>query len=98
MVRVCSHCREPFTSRDLARSVSRDLEHERKAQGVRGVHFVYYACPHCGYADIFVDLLPLQGETPEQYRQRREEMEATARQLQGEQVEVVVNERTGSLR
>ncbi len=92
MQRQCTQCHRPFTARDLAREESRGMEAERKSLGLQGVLFRYYNCPQCGHADIFVDLRPLPGEAPEDFRQRRDELEATVRQLQGERVEVVLNE------
>lgn len=93
MMRKCSHCQKDFTPQELCRQESRGLESERKALGLEGVLFRYYTCSACGYADIFVDLHPLEGESAEAIRQRREDLETTVRQLHGEKVEVVVVER-----
>ena len=93
MMRACTCCRKTFVPRELLREVSKGMEAERKALGLEGVLFRYYACSACGHADIFVDVLPLDGETDEAFRQRRDELEAAVRQLHGEGVEVVVTER-----
>jgi hypothetical protein len=68
------------------------MEAERKALGLQGVLFRYYNCAQCGQADIFVDLRPLPGEGPEEFRQRRDELEAAVRQLHGDRVKVVLSD------
>lgn len=90
MMRMCSHCQKAFTPKELSREDSKGLEAERKAMGLEGVLFRYYTCSECDQADIFVDVLPLDGEFEEDFRQRREELEATIQQLEGEGVKVVV--------
>ena len=95
MMRKCSHCGKEFTPQELSREDSKGLEAERKTLGLEGVLFRYYSCSACGQADIFVDIRPLEGESEEAFRRRREELEATVNQLEGEGVEVVVSERTG---
>jgi len=93
MLRECTHCRRPFTPQDLAKEESKGMEGERKALGLQGVLFRYYACPDCGQADIFVDVHPVEGEAPEVFRQRRDELETTVRQLHGDRVDVVLTEK-----
>jgi hypothetical protein len=93
MMRACTCCRKAFVPRELLREESKGMEAERKALGLEGVLFRYYACSACGHADIFVDVLPLEGETDEAFRQRRDELETAVRQLHGEGVEVVLVER-----
>jgi hypothetical protein len=66
------------------------MEAERRAAGLAGVRFLYYHCPGCGTDDIFVDVLPRDGESADEYRTRRDEMEETARRLHSDAVEVVV--------
>jgi hypothetical protein len=74
----------------MVREVSHGMERERKALGLDGVRFLYYTCSGCGYADIFVDVHAIAGETTEQFQQRRRELETTVRQLHAERVEVIV--------
>ena len=69
------------------------MEAERKAAGLAGVRFLYYSCPACAAADIFVDVLPLEGEFEDDFRRRREELEASIQQLEGDGVEVIVRAR-----
>ncbi|HWG42873.1 MAG TPA: hypothetical protein VN688_08820 [Gemmataceae bacterium] len=69
------------------------MESQRKALGLEGVLFRYYTCSACHFADIFVDIHPLQGESEDAFHQRRHELEASLRQLQGDGVEVVLVER-----
>ena len=93
MMRRCTHCGKEFTPQELSREDSKGLEADRKALGLEGVLFRYYRCSACGQADIFVDILPLDGELEEDFHRRRDELGATVRQLQGEGVEVVVSAR-----
>ncbi len=95
MIRLCSHCGKTFTPQELSRKDSKGLEAERKALGLEGVLFRYYTCSACAQADIFVDVLPLKGEFEEDFRRRREELETTIQQLEGEGVEVIVRAREG---
>jgi hypothetical protein len=90
MLRKCTHCERQFTPADLAREESRNMEAERKASGLTGVRFLYYHCPGCGINDIFVDILPLQGESPEDFQARRDAMEEVVRRLHAEGTEAVV--------
>lgn len=89
-MRECSHCHKPLTPNELAKEESKGMEAERKALGLQGVRFLYYNCSDCGYADIFVDVHAVPGETIEAFQQRRHELETTVRQLHPEQVEIVV--------
>jgi hypothetical protein len=58
--------------------------------GLESVHYRYYTCSACDYADIFVDVHPLEGESGEAFGRRRDELEAIIKQTDGEGVEVVV--------
>ncbi len=93
MLRKCSHCDKGFTPKDLSREDSKGLEAERKALGLEGVLFRYYTCSACGQADIFVDILPLEGEFEEDFRRRQEELEGSLQKLEGDGVKVVVRAR-----
>jgi hypothetical protein len=90
MLRECAHCHRPLTPEDLAREESKEMEAERRKYGLEGVRFLYYRCAGCDHADIFMDVLPLEGETDEAFRQRRAALEEVARQMHGDGVEVVV--------
>lgn len=90
MNRECSHCHRPLTSQDLVREESKGMEADRKALGLEGVRFLYYTCPACRYDDIFVDILPLENETPEQFQQRRADLERAVRQVHGVKTKIVV--------
>jgi hypothetical protein len=90
MNRTCTRCTRPFAASDLVKSESKGMEAERKAAGLEGVRFLYYHCPACGVNDIFVDILPLAGEAPEDYRVRRENMETAVRTLHAAGVDYVV--------
>jgi hypothetical protein len=90
VIRECTSCHKPFTPQELAREESKGMEAERKALGLQGILFRYYTCSRCGQADIFVNLRPLPGETDEDFRRRRDELEVTARQLHADRVAVVL--------
>jgi hypothetical protein len=66
------------------------MESERKAAGLEGVRFLYYRCPVCQMNDIFVDILPVPGESAEDFQQRRDVMESMVRQLHTDEAEAVV--------
>lgn len=66
------------------------MEAERKAAGLSGVRFLYYHCPACDTDDIFVDVLPLEGETHDDFLKRRDAMEVAVRQLHGGPTRAVV--------
>jgi len=72
---------------------SKGMESQRRSLGLEGVRFLYYACPDCERADIFVDVHPLEGESDENYRARRNELEAAVRQMHGEEVGITLSER-----
>jgi hypothetical protein len=91
MLRECTHCRRQFAPTDLAREESKGMETQRKSKGLLGVRFLYYSCPVCKKDDIFVDIVPQAGESPEDYKVRRAAMEDAAKAMHSEQVEVVVN-------
>jgi hypothetical protein len=93
MIRECTSCHKPFTPQELSREETKGMEAERKALGLQGILFRYYTCSQCGQADIFVDILPLPGESDEDFRHRRDDLEKTVRQLQAEKVAVVVVEK-----
>ena len=71
MLRKCTRCARPFTPPDLSREESRGMEAERKALGLEGVRFLYYRCPACEAIDVFIDVLPREGEFVEDYEARR---------------------------
>ena len=93
MQRECSHCRRKFTPQDFVKEESKGMEAERKARGLEGVRFLYYTCPDCGYADIFLDIRHLAGESDDAFHTRRRELEGAAREIHAEKVEVVVSEK-----
>jgi hypothetical protein len=93
MMRICSHCDKPFTPKELSREDSKGLEAERKSMGLEGVLFRYYTCSACRQADIFVDILPIDGEFEKDFRQRQEELETALQQMEGDGVKVVVRAR-----
>lgn len=93
MMRTCSRCQKEFTPQELSREDSKGLESERKAQGLEGVLFRYYTCSACGQADIFVDVRPLDGESEEDFRQRRTELESAVKGLEGQGIDVVLTQR-----
>ena len=93
MQRECSHCRRKFTPQDFVKEESKGMEAERRTLGLEGVRFLYYTCPECGFADIFLDIRHLPGESDDDFHSRRGELEATAREIHAEKVDVVVSEK-----
>jgi hypothetical protein len=93
MHRFCAHCYREFTPEDFVKERSQGMEAERRAHGLEGVRFHYYRCPDCSFADIFVDVLPLEGESEEDFRRRRDELEAAARRIYADDVEIILVER-----
>jgi|SRR6516162_2206020 hypothetical protein len=93
MQRECSKCHRPFAAKDLAKDKSKEMEAERKTQGMHGVRFLYYTCSECGQADIFVDILQLDNESAEEFRIRKETIEAELKGLHGSQAELVLKTR-----
>jgi hypothetical protein len=77
----------------LRKEASRELEAERKALHLEGFVFRCYDCAECGTADIFVDVLPLEGEADEDFRARRDELESMIGRLDREGTDVVLVER-----
>ncbi len=90
MMRQCTRCGRAFAPNDLAREESRGMESERKEVGLTGVRFLYYRCAGCGVEDIFIDVLPLGGESPDDYATRHAAMLTAARGLHAEKTDVVV--------
>jgi hypothetical protein len=90
MHRECTSCHRPFAPADLCREESKNLLAERKAAGLEGVRFLYDRCPGCGTDDIFVDILPREGEFAEEYEARRADMEEVVRALHADGVDAVV--------
>jgi hypothetical protein len=68
------------------------MEKDRKALGLEGVRFLYYHCPGCGRDAIFLDLLHRVGETDQEFRARRAELETAVRAVHARQVAVILNE------
>jgi len=94
MRRECTHCKRPFNREDFVKEESKHMEADRKALGVEGVHFLHYRCPACSYEDVFVDLHPLERETPDQFASRRKTLEASLRRIRASHLEVVLRDRT----
>ena len=84
MTRECTLCRRPFGAEDLCRTHTKGMEAERKAAGLEGVRFLYFHCPACGMDDILVGVLPLPGESREDFVERRDALEAAVRRLHEE--------------
>jgi hypothetical protein len=68
------------------------MEAERRAAGLEGVRFLYFHCPACGMDDILVGVLPLPGESREDFIERRDALQDAVRRLHDEpaQAEAVV--------
>jgi hypothetical protein len=66
------------------------MEGERKEAGLLGVRFLYYRCAGCGVEDIFIDIVPREGESPGEYADRHAAMLAAARDMHADKTDVVV--------
>jgi hypothetical protein len=93
MLRDCSQCHKPLTPQELCKAESRQMENDRRALGLEGVLFWRYECALCGATDIFVDIHPLDGESDEDFRERRDELEEVIRRLHPQEADVVLVER-----
>jgi hypothetical protein len=93
MQRECATCRRHFTPDDFVKEESKNMEAERKALGLEGVRFLYYACPDCGKDAIFLDLHHLEGESEEAFEKRRSELESAVAGVSADHVAVVITER-----
>jgi hypothetical protein len=82
-----------LTRPDLLKERSRDMEAERRALGLHDIRFRYFACPRCGFDDVFLDVIALADESPDDFRSRRRELETLVRDLHAVATEVVVTER-----
>jgi peptide methionine sulfoxide reductase MsrB len=49
-----------------------------------------YHCAGCGMDDIFVDVIPRESESAEEYQSRRDAMEAVVRTLHADDIDAVV--------
>lgn len=96
MLRTCRHCGHAFTPSELCRDASKEIEAQRKTAHVEGLHFRCYACAQCGFDNLFVDLHPVPGESDEEYRRRKHDLEEFVRQLHPEGAEIVLIERTAA--
>src|SRR5262245_19925727 len=89
MRRTCTNCGRAFEAFDLVRDRSRQMEADRKAAGLDGVRFVTYRCP-CGTEEVFIDVLPRDDESVEDFDRRRAAMEEAARRIRADGVEAQV--------
>ena len=92
-MRKCSHCHKDLSPQELSREESKGMEAERKAMGLEGVLFRYYYCSGCGHGDIFLDIRPVADETDQDFRRRRNELEATVRGVHADGVGITLVER-----
>jgi len=93
MLRQCTNCSRLFTALDLVKDESKGMEAERKALGLKGVRFLYYLCPACDFADVFIDIHPLADEPDDVFRARRAGLEDAIRHVHAEKTAVVLCER-----
>jgi hypothetical protein len=56
---------------------------ERQAVALCGAHFLYYVCPCCGFADLFIDVSARPAERPEPTRVQVVELLEGTGQLPG---------------
>lgn len=90
MLRQCTRCNHTFGPSELAREESRGMEASRKEAGLVGVRFLYYRCAACGTEDIFIDVVPREGELSHDYATRYAAMLSAARGMHSPHAAVVV--------
>jgi hypothetical protein len=93
MQRFCTACQRKFTPEDFVKEQSRGMETERRELGMEGVRFLYYACRQCGHNEIFVDLLPCEGESAKDFETRKAALEAVVKRCATPEVDVVLTAR-----
>jgi hypothetical protein len=65
---------------DLLDRESQGMEADRVQAGLDGVCFRYYTCPRCGHDQVFLEIIPLSGETRPDLSRRKEIL---ARDIEG---------------
>jgi hypothetical protein len=91
-MKVCVSCRHRLGEGDLLDAPSRRMEAARATLGLRGVCFRYYCCPRCGHDHVFLEVAPLPGETPQDFRGRAEALTSAAREVGAVRTAVLVVE------
>lgn len=89
-MRTCPHCQRSYAPSDYSRGESRRMETERIAAGLQGLRFRFYQCSACSSENIFVEVLPRDGEQLEEFESRRAAMENVVRGLESGRVGAVV--------
>ena len=91
MVRVCPGCGTVFSTENLDRWETAELERERDTVGLDGLHFRCYHCVVCGRTAIYLEVWQLPEETPSAYTARCGTLERIAHEVAAEERAVVVS-------
>jgi hypothetical protein len=91
-MKVCSHCQRRLTDDDLLQTESRSMEAARIAAGLEGLCFRYYTCPRCGFDHVFLEIVPLPEETPQDLHARKQEMAHAVQEVSALRTAVMIEE------
>jgi hypothetical protein len=70
-MRECVSCQRRLGEQDLLVRECLNMEEARVSSGLEGVRFRYYSCPRCGEDHVFLEVVPLPGETGQDVRGRK---------------------------
>jgi hypothetical protein len=68
------------------------MEAERVALDLEGVCFRYYRCPRCGHDHVFLEVVPVLGESDKAFQDRRNALSAAAKEAQVNEATIFVVE------
>jgi hypothetical protein len=71
-MRECVSCQRRLGALDLLDRECARMEAARVSLGLEGVCFRYYSCPRCGHDLVFLEVVPLPGETGPDFRGRKD--------------------------
>jgi hypothetical protein len=91
-MRVCVCCQRRLGQEDLLDRESKRMEQARVSMGLEGVRFRYYTCPRCGHDHVFLEIVPLPGETSEELHCRKKELATDVEDVRAFRTTVLVVE------
>jgi hypothetical protein len=92
-MRVCVSCQRRFGDEDLLEDTSKRMEADRVAIGLVGVCFQYYTCPRCSHDHVFLEVVPLPGETHRDLRGRVRALATAVQEVRVAETTILVVER-----
>lgn len=91
-MRECVSCRRRLGEQDLLVRECLGMEEARVSSGLEGVRFRYYTCPRCGEDHVFLEVVPLPGETGQDVRRRKTALARAAQEVRAFRTRVLVVE------